>query len=666
MATKKKLLQAAAGSAGAGGPVTAADVFQMYSWNGDQTAKSIPVNIDLSSEEGAVWIKRYTGSAGSGNWGVYDTIRGAKKTLPFNLSNAEATENTALTAFNSTGFAIGTDDLVNGESGNKYISYTFKTQENFFDIVEYTGTGSVQNISHNLGYRPGMIWVKEKSGIGDWVVHHRNLDKSRYLRLNSDNSYVNDNTVWNDTAPTGTQFTVGTSTKTNNNGDTYIAYLFAHNEANNSPFAAGEFGINEDQDIIRCGEYYGSSGEQTINLGFEPQLIMLKSDSESEEWIIVDTLRGAHRETNGSATGPEISFNQSSNETSDGKISTYSRGFRLRGNELRTNYSGRNYLYCAVGWGTQIPTDADDVFDTKLSTGSGWGANGSVPYELITDISCRPYDMAIGRKRSSSTPLIATRKQGDAEFFFPSRDTGEGNANYGLVGDWDYTAELYTGDLVGISDSGSANVHHIWKRATGFFDVQTYEGNGTAGRGISHSLGVEPEMIWIKSRTAANAWAVYVKPVGNAYVMELASNNEASGSSAFNNTTPNSDTFNVGNDITVNSNGYEYVAMLFASVDGVSKIGSYTGNGSSQTINCGFQARFVIIKSYSHGTSWYVFDSERGINTGSDPVLLLDSEAAEVNNTDLIDVNANGFTINHDGAFGVNVSSNNYIFYAIA
>jgi hypothetical protein len=148
--------------------------------------------------------------------------------------------------------------------------------------------------------------------------------------------------------------------------------------------------------------------------------------------------------------------------------------------------------------------------------------------------------------------------------------------------------------------------------------------------------------------------------------MELASNNEASGSSAFNNTTPNSDTFNVGNDITVNSNGYEYVAMLFASVDGVSKIGSYTGNGSSQTINCGFQARFVIIKSYSHGTSWYVFDSERGINTGSDPVLLLDSEAAEVNNTDLIDVNANGFTINHDGAFGVNVSSNNYIFYAIA
>jgi hypothetical protein len=118
----------------------------------------------------------------------------------------------------------------------------------------------------------------------------------------------------------------------------------------------------------------------------------------------------------------------------------------------------------------------------------------------------------------------------------------------------------------------------------------------------------------------------------------------------------------------INSNTSTYIAYLFASLDGVSKVGSYTGNGSSQNIACGFSngARFVMIKRTDSTGDWYIWDTERGIVTGNDPHLSLNSTLAQVTSDDSIDPYSTGFTVNQVSATNINVSSGEYIFLAIA
>jgi hypothetical protein len=124
----------------------------------------------------------------------------------------------------------------------------------------------------------------------------------------------------------------------------------------------------------------------------------------------------------------------------------------------------------------------------------------------------------------------------------------------------------------------------------------------------------------------------------------------------------------LGGDTDVSGAGSTYVAYLFASCPGVSKVGSYTGNGSSQTIDCGFAAgaRFVLIKRTNAAGDWYVWDTARGIVSGNDPHLSLNTTAAEVTTNDTIDPASSGFIVNQVSATNVNVSSATYIYLAIA
>jgi hypothetical protein len=121
-------------------------------------------------------------------------------------------------------------------------------------------------------------------------------------------------------------------------------------------------------------------------------------------------------------------------------------------------------------------------------------------------------------------------------------------------------------------------------------------------------------------------------------------------------------------DIDVNASGGTYVAYLFASVTGVSKVGSYTGTGTTQTINCGFTAgaRFVMIKRTDSTGDWYVWDTARGIVSGNDPYLLLNDTAAEVTSTDYIDPANSGFEISSTAPAAINANGGTFIFLAIA
>jgi len=171
----------------------------------------------------------------------------------------------------------------------------------------------------------------------------------------------------------------------------------------------------------------------------------------------------------------------------------------------------------------------------------------------------------------------------------------------------------------------------------------------------------------VKSRSGATAWQVYSSALANTeYLVLNTTAAKATGATRWNSTTPTSSVFSLGAATEVNNSGATYVAYLFATAAGVSKVGSYTGTGATQTISCGFTggARFVLIKRTDSTGDWYVWDTARGMVSGTDPSLLLNSTAAEVNANSIYTTGV-GFQIVSTAA-GINASGGSYIFLAIA
>jgi hypothetical protein len=213
----------------------------------------------------------------------------------------------------------------------------------------------------------------------------------------------------------------------------------------------------------------------------------------------------------------------------------------------------------------------------------------------------------------------------------------------------------------------------MFRRAPSFFDQVCYTGTGVA-RTISHNLAVAPELMIVKSRDIAAGGVVYTASSGTGFYLRLFESGGDNGNTTttgalWNNTTPTSSVFSVGTSNQVNGNTNTYVAYLFATCAGVSKVGSYTGTGATQTINCGFTggARFVLIKkstSTAPDRDWYVWDTARGMVSGTDPSLKLNVTGAEANADNVYTVST-GFQLVSSADY-VNASGVTYIFLAIA
>ena len=640
-----KLLKAAAGSAGGAG-LDVDEVFSCFLYEGNATNRSIQNGIDLSGEGGLVWIKQR--DSGSYAHMLFDTERGAGVFIESNTTDANDTYSTSLSSFNSDGFSLGTQGFTNRNT-NDFVSWTFRQAPKFFDVLTYSGTGSNQNISHNLGSVPGMILIKDTSASNAWTVYHRGVDSSApedySLNLGSDSARDDATAYFNDTAPTDSVFTVGTTARTNNNGSTYVAYLFAHN--NND----GEFGPDADQDIIKCGSFTkgdtGTSNFINVNLGFEVQWLLTKSTAD-ENWDIYDVQRGMSLNH-----AKPIRPNLSSAEGNFASQYIYptSTGFAYQDNNAST------YVYMAIRRGPlAAPTDATKVFTPVLGDGSGTPSIKTTNH--ITDFG-------IAHNKTGGGTVVGTRLLGTKQL--KTHTTGAEAANSYF--NWDFQNGWHT--WTGLNTN---YINWNWKRAPSFFDVVAFSGNSTSGRTVSHNLGVAPELMIVKRRTGGGAsWTTYVSDLGATKYLRVNNTNAVATSSGFwNNTAPTSSVFTVGNDADVNGSGEDYIAYLFATVAGVSKVGSYTGTNSSLTIDCGFSsgARFVLIKRTNSTGNWWLFDSVRGIVSGYDASLNLDNTNAEDSSVDWIDPHSSGFTLPPTAAGGgdndVNISGAEYIFYAIA
>jgi hypothetical protein len=634
------------------------DVFSTYVYTGNGSGsggggvvQTITNGIDLSGKGGLTWIKNRGRAATS--HGLYDTVRGALNGLSSDTTGAQSAYSNTLNGFTSSGFTLGDDssNTVN-LSGDRYCSWTFRKQSKFFDMVTYTGNQTNRTIAHNLGSVPGMIIIICVSAGGyDKHVYHRSLANTEFLSLNTTNAKGTGANRWNSTTATATEFSLGTDTTVNATGDTFIAYLFAHN--------AGGFGTAGTDNVISCGSYTGTAtAGNTINLGFEPQWIMIKqaagSDAGSNSWSIYDTMRGM---PNGNSNDNRLEANNSDAEVGFPEIAPTATGFVCEATGGRLNASGGTYIYMAIRRPMKVPTVGTSVFSPiKEATGGTQTLTTGFPVDL--SITKSPgagnlnyvFDRLRGSSRTSSV-LLKTEST-DAE----------SSVGYGLGLD----------NNTGLFDNVQATTGTIFwnfRRASGFMDVVCYTGNGTA-LSVNHNLGVAPQIIIAKRRNSTSNWAVTVG--GNigynlnttTQVAFAGGGLDVAGASS---TTFQADYLQDYAGTVFNISGATYVAYLFATCAGVSKVGSYTGNGSSQTINCGFTAgaRFVLIKRTDASGDWVTLDTARGIVSGNDPFLQLNSTAAEVTGEDIVDPDNSGFIVNSTTE-NINASGGTYIYLAIA
>jgi hypothetical protein len=224
------------------------------------------------------------------------------------------------------------------------------------------------------------------------------------------------------------------------------------------------------------------------------------------------------------------------------------------------------------------------------------------------------------------------------------------------------------GSRVGNGTANADEIQWMFKRATGFMDVVAYTGTGVA-KTEAHNLGVVPELMLVKRRDTAYPGRVYAASIGNTKGLALFTGSGEAAEfteTSWNSTTPSNSLFSLGNPATVNASGSTYIAYLFATLAGVSKVGSYTGTGADLNVDCGFSAgaRFALIKRTDAAGNWFVYDSVRGIVAGADPYLNMNSTAAEDSTNDDIDPLSSGFSI--PSGSNVNTNGGTYIYLAIA
>lgn len=761
--SKALLLNAAAsGAAGASGTVYVDDVFSTYVYSGTGSSQNIINNIDLDGEGGLIWSKRRDNSVRAHI--LVDSVRGATKVLNSDGNYAEYTMSSMPSSFNSNGYTIGTSDAGVNNSGDKYVSWTFRKQSKFFDIVTYTGNGTAgRTISHNLGSVPGMIIVKPTSGVGEWVVYHRSLGNTKYLHLEQTHQAYTSNARWNDTTPTSTVFTVGT-TPTNTNGTTYVAYLFAHTpnssfldesaeyyasnsnisgfngsgqyriyvntNLNNTYYNAGSASgsvsgtdkfreieaaietatgqkvrtgqqkdtsgsvtfysivtlgadsspVDDEESFITFGSYLGTGSytrPPVIKLGFEPQWVMIKNTSGTGDWVICDIMRGASSQIVGSrGTAQRLNANSSGVETSYSggyiAVSPTATGFTMSIDGNEGNGSGNTYIYMAIRRPNKPASEftATQVFQQQAKE-PGEGSDTFISTGFPVDA------------------LLYAKTDGNIHKIFGSRLQGGGKTGGELLTDSNsaegsnsgaFFLDHSTGVTVdhagghfqlGPSATDNDYVRYFFRRVPGFFDVVAYTSNTTYPNTFAHNLGAVPELVIVKNRSSAQNWTIYAAPSGNNRHLTLNSTaaESSAGSTFWNSTTPTASVVHVGGqDETWGYSGPSYIALLFASASGISKVGSYTGTGSSQNIDCGFSggARFVLIKNKNNAGGWLVWDSARGITANNDPFLRIDSNDGNQNYTgDDIDPISSGFNVSSNNN-AVNKSGRDYLFLAIA
>ena len=303
--------------------------FQTKLYSGDGST-DVSHTFDGSEDMQAnlIWFKRRNGSA---NHFLYDSVRGANRSLVPNDTDVEATsgeQTTFLSSFDSDGFTLGDDsNNVNG-SGQSYALWAWKESATAgFDIVTYTGTGSAKTENHSLSAKPEFFVVKSRTFGEQWECYHKSLGATKCIQWDDDSAEADIAGRFNDTEPTTSVFTVGDADAVNKNTYTYVTYLW-----------------RSVQGFSKIGKYKGTGNANGtfIYTGFRPAWVFIKKTSGSDNWILVDNKRDGY---NGSVE--PIYINLALAEATAEPMDLLSNGFKMLRTDGGENASGATYIYMA-------------------------------------------------------------------------------------------------------------------------------------------------------------------------------------------------------------------------------------------------------------------------------------------------------------------------------
>ena len=317
---------------------------KIYTGNGGTQSITNGGNSDIQPD----WIWTKSRSYNDDHLFV-DSVRGVTKYLKSHVTNAEQTSTIRVTAFNSDGFSLGSSSDINGNN-DTYVGWQWKAGTSFtndasatsvgsidsagsvntdagFSIISYTGTGANATIAHGLGSVPKMYIARNITDAENWTTYHVVMGATHHLRLNTNVAQVDEAEVWNDTEPTSTVFSVGSSGAPNGDGDAHIAYCFA-----------------EIPGYSKFESYIGNNNADGpfIYTGFKTAMVIIKRIDDADNWVIYDNKRdGFNGDTH--ALFP----NNSDAQTTDVDIDLLSNGFKIVRASGRVNASGGSFIYMA-------------------------------------------------------------------------------------------------------------------------------------------------------------------------------------------------------------------------------------------------------------------------------------------------------------------------------
>ena len=284
------------------------------------------------------------------SWYNFDAPRGATKSMYWDLTTAEETEASSLTAFNSDGFVLGADNAVN-QNGSTFVGYNWKAGTTTgidttgstitpsaysfnatagISIVKYTGNDTAgATVPHGLGVAPDMVIVKCLGSANSWVVQHKSLGPTKYMYLDTTAAAVTATNRWNDTAPTAVNVVLGSTGNTNGSGG-------------DSPIIM--YSCAEKKGFSKFGSYTGNGDADGafVYTGFRPAFILTKLSSGSDSWYAYDSKRLGYNPRNDVLTP-----NSTAAEFSTQRLEIFSNGFKLVSTNGDVNGDGSSYIYAA-------------------------------------------------------------------------------------------------------------------------------------------------------------------------------------------------------------------------------------------------------------------------------------------------------------------------------
>ena len=603
---------------GGADPTFPEDVFSINAIQGDDgTGQAVVTGIDLSGEGGLVIFKSNPEDSAGGSPCWYDTVRGNGKLLKGDNVAVESTNSTNPWTSTSTGFNTGDNFGGSENPDERTTALTFRKCKGFFDIVQYEGTGSTQAINHSLGSTPGFIVVKNMDAdFTGWNGWHRSLGNNKRLNLSGIGEAITDTSVWNNTAPTATQFTVGASTECNNNNNTYIAYIWAHNDAS--------FGVDSDQPIIHCGTYTGTGSSGTPNItgwGFSPQFIMSRKydgGGSSGPVFCVDYINGLTSTGNSYAGSMYTILGTSASMKGNESIdlgSPNDDGIKYKSTSPNWNQNNENFVYIAIGKPLMDKDDyenqgytfqANYVFRDKI-------AQNASPAFVIDDPGWAP-DFSFCRGYGGGNQFYCTARLNGKDTRQNKAANGNWEQEYDQETneDWRFgstgksmttsTASPSTGGYYHTGRTGNYYSGAMWRKFPKSFSSITWKGTGSGGASYDHGLGTTPEMLAVGTIEQGKPFYFWHKDFstggfGNQYYLNWCSNENCQdlmeGQIAVSSTQYTTSQAQItGKDST------QYWGGFWATVPGVTKVGYYVGNNSNNFIDAGFSngTKFLLVK----------------------------------------------------------------------